>query len=317
MTRDDIQIISRHSNWSEQGVDKMLKEKVYPDRKSWIRFLHLFFISLGTGFTVCGIIFFFAFNWAGMHKFLKMGILEFLLIAAVIPILILKLNQTIKNVILTGASILVGAMLAVYGQIYQTGANAYDFFLGWIMFITIWVLISNFAPLWLLFILLINTTIVLYSQQVASYWNEMMVLNILFIMNSAILTGFLILSNTISKLKIPAWFTNTLALATVALSTTGIVIGIFYKQDTEWSILIAVSLLFFTGGLVYGYHYKRTFYLSVIPLSFIVVISSMLIDKIHGDSMFFVVSVFIILSITALIKGLLVIQKKWDNERHN
>ena len=164
--REDIHIISRHSNLTEHEVEKSLHEHAYSDKKMWQKFLQLFILSLGIGFTVSGIIFFFAYNWADLHKFVKIGIVEGLLIATILVMLITKTTDNIKNIILTGASVLVGVLFAVFGQIYQTGANAYDFFLGWTIFITLWVLISNFASLWLVYRVLINSTFVFYSQQV-------------------------------------------------------------------------------------------------------------------------------------------------------
>ena len=179
--REDIQIISRHSNWSEESIDKVLKQEIYSNKESWQKFLRLFFISLGISFTTAGIIFFFAYNWTDLHKFIKIGLIESLIVITTLIVLISKISLDIKNIILTGTSILVGVLFAVFGQIYQTGANAYDFFLGWTMFIALWVAISNFAPLWLVFIVLINTTLILYSQQVAHNWSEVFVFTLLFI----------------------------------------------------------------------------------------------------------------------------------------
>ena len=177
--REDIQIITRHSNWSEKSIDNILKKNIYSDKDSWLKFLRLFFISLGVGFTTAGIIFFFAYNWADLHKFIKIGFIEGLIIISTLVILFSKISLDVKNILLTGTSILVGVLFAVFGQIYQTGANAYDFFLGWTMFITIWVFVSNYAPLWLVFITLINTTLILYSQQVAQDWSEVFVFTLL------------------------------------------------------------------------------------------------------------------------------------------
>ena len=152
--REDIHIIGRHSNWKQESIDTLLKQEIYSNQIAWQKFLKLFFISLGVGFTTAGILFFFAYNWADLHKFVKIGLVEGLITTTTLIVLFSKLNSDIKNIILTGASILVGVLFAVFGQIYQTGANAYDFFLGWTVFITLWVAISNFAPLWFIFIIL-------------------------------------------------------------------------------------------------------------------------------------------------------------------
>ena len=181
--REDIHIIAQHSNWSEQHIANVLKKNIYNDKESWQKFLRLFFFSLGVGFTTAGVIFFFAYNWADLHKFVKIGLIESLIIISTFIILFSKISLEIKNILLTAGSILVGVLFAVFGQIYQTGANAYDFFLGWTLSIGIWVFVSNFAPLWLVFIALINTTLILYAQQVANYWSDIVVLTMLFIVN--------------------------------------------------------------------------------------------------------------------------------------
>jgi uncharacterized membrane protein len=60
----------------------------------------------------------------------------------------------------------VGVLLAVYGQTYQTGADAFELFTGWAVLILGWVLISEFAGLWLIWLILLNTGAILYWHQV-------------------------------------------------------------------------------------------------------------------------------------------------------
>ena len=116
-------------------------------KEAWQKFFRLFFISLGVGFTVSGIVFFFAYNWADLNKFIKIGLIEALIITTISLVLFLRININTRNIILTGASVLVGVLFAVFGQIYQTGANAYDFFLVWTIFVTLWVVGNYSAPL--------------------------------------------------------------------------------------------------------------------------------------------------------------------------
>lgn len=313
MDRNDIHIISRHSNWTEKGIDTALREHVYSDSKSWKKFLNLLFISLGVGFTVSGIIFFFAYNWTDLHKFAKMGLIEGLIILTTSAVLFTKLNLNVKNIILTGTAILVGVLIAVFGQIYQTGANAYDFFLGWTLFISLWVVISNFPPLWLVFLALVNTTFVLYSQQVASYWSEVFIFSILFVFNSLVLVFTHLLLRFRQDIKVPSWFTSIIGLVAIASSTIGIIIGIFDEHQSSFLLLLLLSILAYGVGLFYSIKTKSGFYLSIIPFSIIIIISALLIKISEEAAMFFIVSLFIIVSVTLLIKGLLDIQKKWNN----
>jgi len=309
--RGDIQIISRHSDLTEQGVDRVLRQDVYNDNESWQKFFRLFIISLGVGFTVAGIVFFFAYNWADLHKFVKIGLTQGVIIATTIVTLLPKINDNLRNVILTGAVVLIGVLFAVFGQIYQTGANAYDFFLAWTIFVTIWVLVSKFSPLCLLYLVLINTTFILYSQQVAKDWSEVFICFLLFIFNIAVLISTIYFG----KKKIPNWFLNTVALASSIYATIGIVTGIFDKHQTTFSILILLTAIVFALGIWYGLKTKSGFYLSVIPFSLIIIVSALLIKISDGEMMFLLVSLFIIGSVTLTIKNLMDIQKKWANEK--
>lgn len=311
--REDIQIIARHSNLSEKSIDSILKKNIYSDKESWSTFLRLFFISLGVGFTTAGIIFFFAYNWADLHKFIKIGLIEGLIIILSLVVLFAKISLDIKNILLTGTSILVGVLFAVFGQIYQTGANAYDFFLGWTMFIAIWVLVSNYAPLWLVFLTLINTTIILYSQQVAHDWSEVFVFTLLFIVNMLFLIASLFRKKMNDEIKIPIWFSNLVALASVSFSTIGIVFGISDEYQTSFLVLIITTSILYGIGIKYGLKVKSTFYLSIIPFSIIIIISAFLIKLSNNAGMFFFISLFVIGSVTSVIKNLIDLQKKWIN----
>lgn len=311
--REDIQIIAKHSNWSEKGIENILKKNIYNDKESWQKFLKLFFISLGVGFTTAGIIFFFAYNWADLNKFVKIGLVEGLIIISILVILFSKISLNIKNILLTGTSILVGVLFAVFGQIYQTGANAYDFFLGWTVFIAIWVFISNYAPLWLLFITLVNTTIILYSEQVAHDWSLVFLYSLLFVINLLFLTVSLYIKRIAKDVKVPNWFLNLIALATVYYSTMGISYGIFDEYQVSFFVLIIITSILYGVGVKYGLKIKSGFYLSIIPFSIIIIVSTFLIKISNEAGMFFFVSLFVVGSVTLVIKNLIDLQKKWIN----
>jgi len=310
--RTTIHILNRHSNWPEARVGELLKDKVYNDLHSWKIFLRLFFITLGVGFTTSGIIFFFAYNWVDLHKFVKIGLIEGLIVVTTLVVLISKFNPVVKHILLTGSVVLVGGLIAVFGQIYQTGANAYDFFLLWTVLVTLWIVVSDFAPLWLIWITLINTTLFLYAQQVAFHWSEVVVCTVHFMLN----TLFLILFIGLSKrypINVPKWFTNTTALAAVAFSTFGIAMGIFEDFQLSFVLLIMLAAIFYSAGMIYGYNTKNRFYLAIVALSIIIVIASILIEISDSEGMLLLISFFIIGSVTFVISNLMKIQKKWDN----
>ena len=118
MDRDDIHIMTRHLHLTEATVAKALNENIYHNKATWQKFLQLIFISLGIGFTMAGIIFFFAYNWADLHKFVKIGIMEGLVVITTLIVVLTSWKQMVKNIILTGTTFLVGGMIAVFGQIH-------------------------------------------------------------------------------------------------------------------------------------------------------------------------------------------------------
>ncbi|MBK8392739.1 MAG: DUF2157 domain-containing protein [Saprospiraceae bacterium] len=310
--REDIHLISRHSNLTASTIKNLLQNQVYNDRSAWIKFLKLFFISLGVGFTVSGILFFFAYNWADLHKFAKLGLVQGLLIAATLTAVFSKLSQDIKHILLTGSAILIGVLFAVYGQIYQTGANAYDFFLGWTLFTVIWAVIANYAVLWVLFILLINTTIFLYAEQVADHWSDIFVMALQFVINSLFLIYFLKRPKD-PEVKTPEWFINLMAISAVSFATLGIVNGIFNTYEVSFLALIIITLALYGLAIKYGWENHKTIYFAIIPLSIIIIISALLIKVSYDAIMFFVITLFVIGSVTLVIKNLIDLQKKWKN----
>ncbi len=312
--REDIHLINRHHTISEQAIDRALKEKVYNDLESWKKFLRLLLMTLGIGFTTAGIIFFFAYNWADLHKFAKLGLTEALIILTTVIALLPKLKSSTRNIILTGSAFLVGVLFAVFGQIYQTGANAYDFFLAWTLFITLWVLVSNFAPLWLLYLVLINTTFILYSQQVAKEWPEIFVTAALFVFNSLVLIASILLSKYKKIENVPSWFTYVLGLAIAVFGTFAVIIGILDTYQPLFPVLMTIVIAVFILGIWFGLKSKDGFYLAVIPLSFIIIISALLFKMSEDIGMFLLVSIFIIISVTLVIMNLINLQKKWKNE---
>ncbi|MCI5224363.1 MAG: DUF2157 domain-containing protein, partial [Candidatus Electrothrix sp. AR4] len=133
---------------------------------SWFAWAGRMLLFLGSTLVLAGIIFFFAYNWANMGRFLKFGVIETGILACILAVHLRGLKQLVGKTLLLSASVLVGVLLAVYGQVYQTGADAFGLFFSWAALIFAWVLYSEFAALWLLWLVLLNTGAVFYWQQV-------------------------------------------------------------------------------------------------------------------------------------------------------
>lgn len=308
--KEDLLLLSRHSNISPKGLQKALESVVYKNKASWKRFISYGLMALGIGFAVTGIVFFFAYNWAGLSKFTKLGIVQGLLILSTLVAVYPKLSKQLRDIILTGAAVLVGVIFAVFGQIYQTGANAYDFFLAWTFFISIWVLSSKFAPLTLLYVVLMHTTLILYSQQVAKDWSFVLICTLLFILNISITLLIGLLKKYSAAWPTATWFSKIINLTGISFATAGIAIGIHDGSTAVYWLLLVLYLAFIVVGTIRAIANHDSFQIAISALSIICIICSLLF-LIDEDMIFLLVSVFIVVAVTLAVKGLLYLQKKW------
>ncbi|MGN0021632.1 MAG: DUF2157 domain-containing protein [Sphingobacterium hotanense] len=312
--REDIHILAKHSDLSETQIEKALKTEVFNQRSDWSNFLKYALLALGIGFFAAGVIFFFAYNWDELDKFAKLGLVQMLVIVVCVIALLPKLTPNTRKILLTGASLLVGVMFSVFGQIYQTGADAYDFFLAWTLFIGIWVLISNFPPLWILFLGLVNTTFILYTTQVTRHWDEGLNFTILFVLNLIPLVASHLINHSWKGVSIPTYFTNIVALAALTFATIGNLVYIFASK-ADFPYLPLLTIAFYGLGIGYGIKQRSIFYLSAIPLSIIIILTGLILEISNWKDSYLFVSLFIIASISLVVYNLIHMLKKKRHEK--
>lgn len=142
--------------------------EVYPNKRTWLDFFDKALLMIGAVALVLSLVFFIAYNWQNMGKVGKFALVEGALaitIALYIALSFRQLRQRfqlIRQLLLLIASIITGSLLALFGQVYQTGADTWQLFFGWALLITPWVVIARFPALWLLWLGLINACLVLY-----------------------------------------------------------------------------------------------------------------------------------------------------------
>ena len=161
---------------------------LYPHDK-WGLWTARLLLALGTALVLAGIIYFFAFNWAKIPPAVKLAGIQ----AALIGCLVMACRAALKNLHgplwLLAASVLTGVFLAVFGQVYQTGADAWQLFALWALLVLGWAGIAAFAAQWLLWLLLVNTALWLWWEQAALPGEDMafMILLWLTLLNGAAL----------------------------------------------------------------------------------------------------------------------------------
>lgn len=128
-------------------------------------------LGLGTTLLLAGIIFFFAYNWQGMTRLERLAVAQVGLFGAAIASRIVGSRTLPGHMLMVAACVMIGVVLAVFGQAYQTGADTYGLFTGWAALMLVWVVAQCFAPLWIVWLCVLSTGIWLYIFDV-SPWPE-------------------------------------------------------------------------------------------------------------------------------------------------
>lgn len=134
--------------------------------RHWWRWASRALLFIGAALVLAGIVFFFAHNWARMSSVVKFGVIEAGLWTCAIAALRQGLDRLSGKVLLLCASMLVGVLLAVYGQVYQTGADAFENYALWALLILPWVILARFGALWVLWLTVANAALILFWLQV-------------------------------------------------------------------------------------------------------------------------------------------------------
>lgn len=143
-----------------------------PPPLAWAQLLSRSLLTVGTVLMAAGVIDFFAFNWSAMSSAMKLGALEVMVAVAALGSLRTASSPRVRQVALLGASLLVGPLLGVYGQTYQTGADPFELFVGWAVLILPWTLAARLPALWLLEVILFDIGLSLAIVQSARVYQD-------------------------------------------------------------------------------------------------------------------------------------------------
>jgi len=122
----------------------------------WKPWLDRGLLSLGVVLILAGIGYFFAHNWNGLTNADKLGLSAGAVLVSLAGATWAGLDRFSGKLLLLAASALVGVYIAVFGQIYQTGADSYELFTAWAFLIFPWVALGRFMPLWIFWLGLLN-----------------------------------------------------------------------------------------------------------------------------------------------------------------
>lgn len=136
----------------------------------WRAFLDGLALWLGVILLASGTICFIAANWDEFGRFARLYGMQAVLAATVAAVGWLGLARVAGKATLMLATLLLGGLLALVGQTYQTGADTWELFALWTALALPWVLAGRNVALWLLWALLLNVTVALWLQLRSAVW---------------------------------------------------------------------------------------------------------------------------------------------------
>lgn len=235
----------------------------------WLVWARFWLLVYGVALTLAGVLFFFAWNWPDMHRFEKFFLLELALLAAAGMAAWRGVHTLPGEAALVTAAVLTGVLMAVFGQVYQTGADAYELFRSWMVLILPWAIIAGSAALWILWTLVAVTAILTFAGQALDNDYFMMALTIAGLVPAALLAlreGLLLAGrNWLPQ----SWLRPVLLFAALTLITLPVLAAI--TGASRSAALTAPSLGIGLLGIAGAYLVYRNCLRDMLALSMVII----------------------------------------------
>lgn len=142
------------------------RELLLPAPSDWAGWVNRWLAWVGGLLLASGVIYLVAYNWDELDRFSQNALLQSCFVVTAGIALWRGTTQIAGQVALLCAALLVGALFALHGQTYQTGADPYTLFAAWAVLLLPWALGSGLPALWVLISVLGNVALVLFWVQV-------------------------------------------------------------------------------------------------------------------------------------------------------
>jgi uncharacterized membrane protein len=267
-------------NIEKENIPQALREVgVIPAPKAWYHFIDqllLWFAGLALAFSM---MFFIAFNWTAFGRFGKFALVEGSILLTVLLYGYVSEKSLLSKVLLMVSSLLLGVLLALVGQTYQTGADPWQLFFYWAILILPWVVASRFSALWMFWIFLINISLLLYVEAFRGFFgfvfhSEVSFLWIFFAFNTLAWALWEFFSSRVSWLD-DTWAIRLLGFVSMS-AITSLALSFIWEESSGLTLLVWVAWLI-AVYMLYRVRKIDLFMLALAALTFSIVLINFLI----------------------------------------
>ena len=321
MRRAVLDELARSHHLSEPAVTAALDlTGARPDREAWRNFARRLCGAAGIGALGAGVIFFVAANWQEYGVLGRFAILQAAFAICVGAALWRPPPDRIGQAGVVLAMLVTGALLALFGQSYQTGADVYELFFTWALLALAFALAGQSGAAWATWWIVLNVGLALYfgwMEPARFMWRWLdgrgieraVMIYAPGLINLAGAALFLYVSRSRFAAHAPRWLIRMLATlgflfgtaACIAAVTTGS--GRFRNEGfSTQDAIVAASFALLCAGIVAATLRSRrdVFPLALVAGSWIAISTAWIISSIrsHDLGSFFMIAMWLILTST-------------------
>jgi uncharacterized membrane protein len=290
---------------NSDNLDKLVTSaNASPSSDQWLLFAKQALLWLAVICLGAGVIFFFAYNWHALTRMHRFALVEVAALIASIAFLRFSTNEHARKALLMGLVLLTGSLLALVGQTYQTGADPWQLFAVWALFITPWALCVNSSVIWIFWATIVNTTLLLYIDLTHEFLGFYMhstdtSLLLLCAINSILLVAFEIHARYFVADNSKAFTNRYIQQALIAAACLFITVwAVVSTNDKHVFQTLSIYLCWLMLiSLIYRFLIKDLFCIALCSLSFLVISTyqlARLIDNSNLEALFFVCAAYIL-----------------------
>ena len=200
-----------------------------------------FFLLFSVVFLIAGVTSFTAYNWANMSNIKKLAVPSVLIVVGLVAYLFLE-KEIYKNLAIFFSSFMIGTLFAVYGQVYQTGADTWILFRNWAIFLIIPIVATGYYSLMILFSIVVATS--------TSFYLDLYLSGAIVPFLSSLIFGIILIAYPFLQKRFNFKFNNIfynimIGIFYVCFITTGFVAVV----SNDYSLLAIILYLLFVGGV--------------------------------------------------------------------
>ncbi|MGD8841450.1 MAG: DUF2157 domain-containing protein [Gammaproteobacteria bacterium] len=277
----NIQELATKLGLNENACSRALQlAELAPDSDEWLRYISRFMLTIGALLIVAGVAAFFAWNWADLDQLVKFALIQAGIAGSALLTWRLGMDSTGGGAALFSTAFLVGVLFAVFGQVYQTGADPYGLFVVWAVLILPLAFIGRQAALWILLQTLLNLALIMYWTQVIDppngWWQLSQLLGPLVWLSSTLMDSTLAsLVFALNAIALAAWeyaasrniawmrgrtYPRVIgfgALINILVPTVVFVIGASFEEINKIGIISPALYVAASVAALYYYRFRR------------------------------------------------------------